>query len=262
VPVRPFRPLLVAALAPAAASLALSLGPVTAPIVGATPALAAEEQTQNPLNDQGSSPNYRSLITSITPSVPGLGLQVLQFSDRLLLRNQTGHTVTIEGYEGEPYARVLASGAVEVNKNSPAYYLNQSFYGNVTVPPSASSSATPHWTVVDRTGQFEWHDHRIHWMSPTLPPQVKDKGKRTLIFDWHVPIVVGASKGDVAGALFWTPESSKAPIAAIVIGAAIVVLGLLFVLLTRRRRARPRPPGPATEGTGRPDSTAGHREAW
>jgi hypothetical protein len=239
-------------------------GPAAIPGIDARPALAAETQAQNPLNDQGSSPNYRSLITSVSPSVPGVSLQVLQFSDRLQLRNHSARTVTIEGYEGEPYARVRANGTVEVNRRSPAYYLNESFYGNVTVPASASSKAPPQWTVVDRTGQFEWHDHRIHWMSPTLPPQVKDKGKRTLIFNWHVPIVVGAGRGAVAGQLFWTPESSNAPVALIVIGAAIVVLGLLLVLVTRRRRVRAhRPPGPGGGGqsAGSAPST-GRREAW
>jgi hypothetical protein len=243
------------------ASIALAAGAVAA---AAAPVAVGAEQSQSPLNDQGSSPNYRSTITSVSPSVPGLSLQVLQFSDRLQLRNRSGRTVTIEGYEGEPYARVQANGTVEVNKRSPAYFLNQSFFGNVTVPPSASAKAKPQWTLVDRTGQFEWHDHRIHWMSPVLPPQVKDKAKRTLIFDWHVPIAVGGQKGSVAGQLFWTPQSSNAPVAAIVIGVAIVVLGLLLVLVTRRRRARPLPPaGSGGEGpTQAPEPKAAHREAW
>jgi len=254
---RPILAVLVAcALAPAAVVATLW--------TDAGPALAAGEQSQSPLNDQGSSPNYRSLITSVSPAVPGLSLQVLQFSDRLQLRNASGQTVTILGYQGEPYARVQADGTVEVNKRSPAYFLNQSFYGNVTVPASASTSAPPQWTVVDRTGQFEWHDHRIHWMSPVLPPQVKDKAKRTLIFDWHVPIAVGTHKGEVAGQLFWTPESSNAPLAAIAIGGAIVVLGLLLVLVTRRRRARPQTPSKGASGddSGRGVPSTGHREAW
>jgi hypothetical protein len=230
------------------------------------PAQAAEQQ--GPVGDQGSSPNYRSLITSVSPVVPGLSLQVLQFSDRLQLRNHSGRTVTIEGYEGEPYARVRANGAVEVNRSSPAYYLNQSFYGNITVPPSASRTAAPRWTLVDRTGQLEWHDHRIHWMSPTLPPQVKDKGRRTLIFNWRVPILVGASRGAIAGRLFWTPESSSVPVGAIVGGAAIVVLGLGLVLFTRRRRARSEPPAPGSgggageAGAQAPETPGGSREAW
>jgi LPXTG-motif cell wall-anchored protein len=221
-------------------------------------ALAAE--SQSPLEDQGSSPNYRSLITSVSPAVGGVSLQVLQFSDRLQLRNASGQTVTIVGYQGEPYARVRADGTVEVNKRSPAYFLNQSFYGNVTVPPSASPSATPRWTVVDRTGQFEWHDHRIHWMSPVLPPQVKDKSKRTLIFDWRVPIDVGSRHGNVDGQLFWTPQTSSTPIAAIVIGGAIVVLGLALVLFTRRRRGRPQ--GPSGGARTHVGQSSGSREAW
>jgi hypothetical protein len=131
------------------------------------------------------------------------------------------------------------------------------------VPSFATATATPQWSVVDRTGQFEWHDHRIHWMSPVLPPQVKDKGKRTLIFDWHVPIAVAGQSGTVAGQLFWTPESSSAPVAAIVIGGAIVVLGLLLVLATRRRRGiRGRPSdGDHGEG-GLPGAGPDTREAW
>src|ERR1700691_215582 len=168
-------------------------------------------ESGNPIEDQGSNYEYRSNITSVTRDVRGLNLEVLEFADRLILTNHTGKTVTVYGYEGEPYARVLADGTVEVNIDAPAYYLNQSFYAQVSVPASASSSAPPRWVVADRTGQFEWHDHRIHWMSPIPPARVRDKSRRTLIFDWQVPIQVGAQKGEVNGQLFWTPESSHAP---------------------------------------------------
>jgi len=199
---------------------------------------ALSKESSNPINDQGSSYDYRSNITAIAPQVPGLSVEVLEFADRLLLRNHTGKTVTIYGYEGEPYARVLANGTAEQNVRAPATYLNTNFYAQVAVPPIASSSAAPEWAVVDRTGEFEWHDHRIHWMSPAPPANVKNKSTRTLIFDWKVPIEVGSTKGAIDGQLFWTPENSKAPAAAIVLGAVIVVAGLLFVLFIRRRRAR------------------------
>lgn len=195
------------------------------------------KESSNPINDQGSSFDYRSNITAIEPKAPGLSVEVLEFADRLLLRNHTGKTVTIYGYEGEPYARVLANGTAEQNVRAPATYLNTNFYAQVTVPAIASPSAPPRWEVVDRTGQFEWHDHRIHWMSPIPPASVKNKSTRTLIFDWKVPIEVGNTRGTIDGQLFWTPESSKAPLAAIVLGAAIVAGGVLFVLFVRRRRA-------------------------
>jgi hypothetical protein len=201
--------------------------------------LGATSTTEStPFFDQGSNSNYRSYITRVSPSAPGLSVQVLEFADRLQLVNHTGKTVTVYGYQNDPYARVLANGTAERNVRSPATYLNESFYGNIAVPPIANPSATPKWEVLDRTGQFEWHDHRIHWPSPLLPPQVKDQSKRTLIFDWSVPIEVGTVRGDIYGRLFWVPENSSAPVAVIVLGIAIVLAGLLFVLFVRRRRAR------------------------
>lgn len=211
------------------------------PIVAGASALAASttaSESGNPINDQGSSYEYRSNITSVTPGVPGLSFQVLEFADRILMTNHTGKTVTIYGYEGEPYARVLANGTAEQNVRSPATYLNTNFYAQVTVPPSASASDPPQWQVIDRTGQFEWHDHRIHWMSPVPPAKVKNTSKRTLIFDWQVPIAVGSTRGAIDGQLFWTPENSKAPLAVIILGVVIVLAGLAFVLFVRRRRAR------------------------
>jgi hypothetical protein len=221
--------------------------------------VSSSQESGNPINDQGSSYHYRTYVTSITPKVPGLSVEVLEFADRLLLRNSTGKTVTVYGYSGEPYARVLPSGAAEQNKRSPAVYLNTNFYANVTVPPSASAVATPAWETVDRTGQFEWHDHRIHWMSPVKPPEVKDTSKRTKIFSWTVPIRVGNQPGAIKGELFWVPENSSAPTGTIVAGVVIVLIGLAIVVFVRRRRARGGQP-PADGGED--EQAGGAREAW
>ena len=234
---------------------------------------APVKESDNPINDQGSNYNYRSYVTQVAPNVPGISLHVLEFADRLILTNHSGQTVTVLGYQGEPYGRVLADGTVQLNTSSPAYYLNQNFYGDVNVPASASPTATPHWTVVDRTGRLEWHDHRIHWMSPALPPQVKDKSKRTKIFNWQVPIQVGTGKATVDGELFWTPAgSTNAPTSAIAALVALAALGLLFVLFVRRRRTGGRADGrgdglgggPADPGSAGQsgESERPAREAW
>ncbi len=111
--------------------------------------------------------------------------------------------------------------------------------------------------MIDRTGQLEWHDHRIHWMSPVPPAKVKDKSKRTLIFDWRVPIAVGARRGAIDGQLFWTPENSSAPAGAIALGVAIAVGGLLLVVYVRRRRRAGAPAGASTTELERTT-----KEAW
>ncbi len=242
--------------------LALLGALIVVPAVAAHAASSGQPSAQesgNPINDQGSSYHYRTYITSITPKVPGLSVEVLEFADRLLLRNHTGKTVTVYGYSGEPYVRLLPDGAAEQNARSPAVYLNTNFYANVTVPPSANASAPPKWKGVDRTGQFEWHDHRIHWMSPVTPPEVKDTGKRTKIFNWSVPIQIGTQRGAINGELFWVPESSEAPAGAIVALVAIVVAGALLVLVVRRRR-RQRPSSSA--GSSDADGPSGQSEAW
>jgi len=229
----------------------------------ATARAGTSTEAGSPINDQGSSYEYRSNITSVTPNVAGLSLQVLEFADRILLTNHTGQTVTIYGYEGEPYARVLANGTAEQNIRSPATYLNTNFYAQVAVPPTANASDPPKWEVVDRTGQFEWHDHRIHWMSPVPPAKVKNTSRRTLIFNWQVPIEVGTRRGAVDGQLFWTPESSKASLGVILLGVAIAVGGLLFVLIVRRRRSRAAPSGGGGAGAGAGAGSGGMpKEAW
>jgi hypothetical protein len=241
---------LVGAVAVATASVAYA---------SATTSAGTTAESGSPIADQGSSYHYRSYITAIVPRFPGLEIEVLEFADRLILHNHTGRTVTVFGYSGEPYARVRPDGTTEQNVRSPAVYLNTSFYATVTVPPSASASDPPKWVVVDRTGELEWHDHRIHWMSPVTPPQVKDTGKRTKIFDWDVPIEVGSTRGAVRGELFWVPEGSKAPVAAIVALVAIVLLGGAFVIVVRRRRATSTSPGSGSEPG---DGQGGGREAW
>jgi hypothetical protein len=199
-------------------------------------------------------PNYRSLIGGVTPAVPGVKLQVLNFDDRLALQNTSGKTIVIQGYNREPYARVLADGTVQVNQRSPAYFLNNDRNADIKVPASADANAAPQWKLVDRSGRFEWHDHRIHWMGQGLPPQVKDTAKRTKVFAWQVPVQVGAAKGDIVGTLYWVPKpGGGAPVGAIVAPLALVVLGAGAVVVVRRRRA-------ASSGTDDVPETGA--EAW
>ena len=191
----------------------------------------------------GGNPDFRSEFRAVQPGVPGLQVQVLNYDDRLLLINRTKKTVLVRGYEREPYARLRADGTVEVNKRSPSYYLNEERYGGTPVPPGAGPDAPPRWSVVSKTGRFETHDHRIHWMSKgTTPPQVKDEDKRTKVFDWRVPIEVGAQPAAVTGSLFWEPSSGGGiPALAIVALVVLLLLTLVLFVVSRRARARPRP---------------------
>jgi hypothetical protein len=191
-------------------------------------------------------PNYRSVIDQVAPKLPGVRLQVLSLDDRLELQNTSGKTVVVKGYQGEPYARILGDGTVQVNHNSPAFYLNNDRTSTGKVPASAKAGATPDWQVVDRAGRFQWHDHRIHWMSTIAPKQVTDKTKRTKVFDWTVPLQVGTTNASVEGTLFWAGTGGGGtPVGAYAGLALIALLGLGAVVLVRRRRGAAAPVGAA-----------------
>jgi hypothetical protein len=185
-------------------------------------------------------PRYRSVLKGVDPGASGLQVQVLNYDDRFELDNRTGKTVMVYGYNDEPYARIAPDGTVALNRNSTAYYLNDERYANVTVPAEVSRhpKAAPAWVVQDRTGRFEWHDHRMHYMVRGVAPQVRDQARRTKIFDYAVPIAVGADRASITGTLWWVgrQDSGSFPIGAIVALAAIVLLLGAAVVLVRRRR--------------------------
>lgn len=219
----------------------------------AVPALAAPLASAH----QGN-PNMESIVTAVTPRTPGVTLQVLNRDDRFELTNRSKQDILILGYQDEPYARVKADGTVEQNVNSPAYYLNDDRYANVEVPANATAKATPSWKVLDRTGSFQWHDHRMHYMGRGTPPSVKDKGERQKIQDYTIPIRIGSAKGSITGAYWWSPQKDGGPPAgAIVALVVLVLLGGVAGVLTRRRRAGDSPSGGAPSGGDREPA-----EAW
>lgn len=183
-------------------------------------------------------PNFRSEIEGLEPAAPGVIVEVLNFDDSLRLENRGDETVLIEGYEGEPYARIKADGTVEVNTRSPAYFLNRDRYGESGVPETADPEAPPLWEQMDRTGQLTWHDHRIHYMSRSLPPQVEDTSKRTMIFDYAVPIRVGGHPAEITGALYWVGEEEGFPLAPFIGLAGFALLAAAAAAFIRRRRQR------------------------
>lgn len=202
-------------------------------------------------------PNYESLVTSIV-GADGVTAEVLNGDDRLLVINKSGKTVTIDGYDDEPYARIKPDGTVEVNQNSPATWLNTERDGEVAVPANASKDAEPDWKVEGRNGRFEFHDHRAHWMNDGNPPIVKDESKRTKVFDWKVPIEVDEQPAEITGVLWWRGTGGGPPAAAFVALGVLALLGAALVVVVRKRRRDGDGPGGDAPATA-PKQTA---EAW
>ena len=184
-------------------------------------------------------PNYRSQVRGVAPAIDGVEVHVLNFDDRIELRNSGEETVVVRGYRGEPYLRFRPGGTVEVNRRSPASYLNEDRFAAVEVPKRADPAAAPEWEVVAENGRYDWHDHRIHWMGQGLPSRVTENEEaRTKVFDWRLPLAAAGRDSVISGRLVWLGRDSGGfPLAAALsLGAAVLAGGALVVLVRRRRR--------------------------
>jgi hypothetical protein len=185
----------------------------------------------------GGALGFRSTVTGLRPATPGVLVVVRDSDDRLDLRNETGKTLVVLGYEGEPYL-AFRDGRVYRNSRSPATYLNDDRFGQVTVPPDADPDAAPAWEEVAQKEDYEWHDHRIHWMSKTLPPTIAAAKKQPHhVFDWKVPATLDGRPLTIAGSLDYQPPPPGKP--TYLLGAlAVVVVGGGAAVWLRRRRDR------------------------
>ena len=178
---------------------------------------------------------YRSTITNVDPKMPGLRFKILYGDDQVWLDNRSGKTVVIKGYSGEPYLR-FGPGGIFVNIKSPASFLNQDRYGNVKVPKSATAKATPEWEKLAGGDVWAWHDHRIHYMNPIPPPQIKAEPRKPHhVFDWKVPATDGGKKFFIAGSLDYKPPPKKDfPYGLVISLAALVGAGMIGLFALRR----------------------------
>lgn len=210
-------------------------------------------------------PHYRSVVDAIAPPTDGLGAQILDHDDALLVVNKSDRDVTVLDLQGKPYARLLADGTVEVNahssmatgENAPPTpgsggdSADAALYASVTLlahgdeehgagdTSSATGSLPAAWVTIDRTGRYEWHDPRINYRTHPVPPQVTDQSKETKVKDWRVPLLVAGTPGVIDGTLTWVGEpgaGSSFPTAAVVSLVVLVLLAVGAVALVRRRR--------------------------
>nr|MBA2529183.1 hypothetical protein [Euzebyales bacterium] len=185
--------------------------------------------------------NYRSTVTR-QPELPGVSWRMYGGDEYLSVTNTSDVELVVQGYAEEPYLRVGPDG-VFVNRASPATYQNADRYGESPVPEEGvDASLPPRWAKVSGGGSYAWHDHRVHWMSRNLPPQVTDPGRTTLVNEWTVPFSVGRRAYTVSGTLEWVPAPSPLPWLAV---AVVVTLPALLGLRSggkgdwRHRLARP-----------------------
>ena len=179
--------------------------------------------------------HYRSTITQVEATDGGevpLEVEVLGGDSFLVVEAEPGTLVEVPGYDGEPYLRIEPDGTVMVNERSPARWINDARYGaaETQVPATADAKAPPSWVPVADGGEYAWHDHRIHYMSPSLPNSVESsRAEVQPVFDWGpVPLLVDDREVRVSGELVWVPGPPPL-VPVVLVLAALVVSSLLFL---------------------------------
>ena len=198
-------------------------------VLGATPALA----------DPALPSNYESRIVDGVDD-ERVTVRVEGGDAFFVLEVDPGTEVIVPGYDNdedfsnweelEVYLRVLPDGTVQLNRNSEAYYVNADRYG-APAPAGVGAGASPDWEIVGSDGRVAWHDHRIHWMSPT-PPDSVDTANGGRVTEYSVPLVVDGELVVADGVLDYVPERSGALVALL----AVVALVLGAVATRRDRR--------------------------
>lgn len=172
-----------------------------------------------------------------------------------------GHTVTVLGYDGEPYLWIDPAGTVYENRRSYATYYNRTRDGSGEIPAGVDPQAAPVWEQIGAGGAWAWHDHRAHWMGdeppagmepgdslpPTIVPLEVD-GTRVEITvvtrlvatpSWW-PSVAGAAVGAVLVAFALTAGWRLDGMAIVVLAGAAVAIGAAqYVSLPSETGPRP-----------------------
>ncbi len=182
---------------------------VTAAVVAVTalnaPAASAHSILGPPVPEAA---HYLTQITGISPATTGISASVDPHGDWIQVTDTGASAVTILGYGREPYLRVDAGGGVEQNIYSPAVYLNQSLFTDLS--QATQENRPPLWQPVSTGNSARWHDHRIHWMGASRAPAVAaHPGTRQVIGQWTVRLLAGATPVSITDTLSWLPLTNR-----------------------------------------------------
>ena len=184
---------------------------------------------------------YRSAITAIEPSTPGLVLTVTKAGESLTLTNHSGKTVVVIGYAGEDYLRITQTG-VDENIASLSSSLNGSLIiEGLPQKQGQPNQQRPKWRHVSDQPAFTWHDHRIHWMAQQRPAVVAaDPHHAHKVFDWKIPLTVNGAPVTVNGELVWKgiPGLSTFVIVLIALGVAAGIAMTVAIAVAMRKEYR------------------------
>ncbi len=174
--------------------------------------------------------NYETVIKPITPRLPGVSVSAVDLGAKLELTNSSKKSVTVLGYEGEPYLRVGPNGVFR-NRLSPATYINRTRTARGAVPQYADATAPPKWIRISSGNSVLWHDHRAHWMGIQDPAAVRsDPDTKHTVQSVRIELTRGDQTYLARGTVRWVPGPAIGPW---LLFAVVLAVGLALLSRTR-----------------------------
>lgn len=211
--------------------------PLLAIALIAAPAAAAHEGRHD----------FESVIQAVVPAdrAEGLEVRVLDYDEQIELLNETGETVIVKGYAGEPYARIEPGGPVYLNVRSPSLAPSNDRWGRTAPTGEEDAAAAPKWLLVGDGGRLTWYDRRSHFRGAGIPAAVREESRRQALWGYRIPLTVGGRPVAIEGTLYWLGRRPF-PVAAFVF-LLVASAGCAFfgAWAMRRLRGSSRPPSAA-----------------
>lgn len=175
--------------------------------------------------------DYSSTITSIdTPegsSLPaGVNISVEGHDSFLAIRVTEGVTVEISGYEGEPYLQIDENCHVVENQRAMSTWYNRERFGSDVDRSLVNHELPPEWKQIGSNCAVAWHDHRLHYMSPSAP--VNAEPGDILVID-SIPILISELEVEVHVESVLIKRPSRV-VPTVVAALALVISALLLRL--------------------------------
>jgi hypothetical protein len=169
--------------------------------------------------------DYRTRIIAVTPRMAGLHARYVADGSRLELRNDSGRTIEVLGYQGEPMLQVRPNGVWQ-NTRAPSLYVDKL---GVAINPATDPHAEPHWQQISDRPLARWQDHRALWHGNPPPPVRADPTHAHRVSNWRVPLRDGATSLAITGTLDWVPPPQPGTwwLLVLVVAATISILGLV-----------------------------------
>lgn len=148
--------------------------------------------------------NMEAVIESVSPRpADDVRVEIIGGEAYVRIRSE-GTRVVVRGYEDEEYLRIDTDGSTWVNTLSRTRAINAERYGRVSLDGEFSTTAEK-WVRRGSDGSVMWHDHRVHWMNPDLPPATDARG---LVQTFEVVAEIDGSRTVIAGSLYLRPMAA------------------------------------------------------